>query len=355
MKANEVLEKLRPVSSVSTKKVDRDPATKIIVTPDMVTMRPRKGARLLEVEKDSVSDLFRFLHIPPDMTGKIQPNTCGMVANDLLQKHDNFELLMRDGKIIGFRCATQHTGHALAAARVLETIEKVIEKPDYNRVIVGDSQSVSLEIVGIDKAPVTRGDVVRAGAMVRFSPLGLTNPSVQSFVLRLACTNGMTSNTVLREFSYGGGNGGGGQRGGGEGRDSVWSWLRKGLRDAYQSYGKVVERYQEMVNDEIPENQRAMMLEAMIKEAGLKDNVRDTVRAMAIENPIRTSYDVLNLITYATSHLLTDSKHITRARKAAEVFQSQDSHALFCPVCRKGRGQVPALPPGRTETTTDAS
>jgi hypothetical protein len=346
MKASEVLEQLAPVASVTTKRVDRDPSTKIVVTPDMVTMRPGRGKRLLEVEKDNVDDMFRFLHIPPDMTGKIQPGTCGMVANDLLQKHDNFELLMRDGKIIGFRSATQHDGHAMAPGRVLEAIEKVIDKADYNRVLIGDQQSVSLEIVGIDKATVTRGDVVRAGAMVRFSPLGITNPSVQSFVLRLICTNGATSNTVLREYSYGGGGG----RGDGNGREGVWSWLRKGLRDAYQSYGKVVERYQEMVHDEIPENQRAMMLESMIREAGLKDNVRDTVRAMAIETPVRNAYDILNLVTYATSHIMTDSKHISRARRATEVFQSQDTHSLFCPVCKKGRGAVPALPVGRTQT-----
>ncbi|MFA5376720.1 MAG: hypothetical protein WC455_13310 [Dehalococcoidia bacterium] len=346
MKSNEVLEQLAPVTSVTTKRVDRDPSTKFVVTPDMVTMRPGRGKRLLEVEKDNVNDLFRFLHIPPDMTGKIQPDTCGMVANDLLQKHDAFELLMREGKIIGFRAATEHAGHSMAPTRVLEAIEKVVDKPDYNRVIIGDSQSVSLEIVGIDKATVTKGDVVRAGAMVRFSPLGITNPSVQSFVLRLACTNGMTSNTVLREYSYSG-NGGG--RGDGNGREGVWSWFRKGLRDAYQSYGKVVERYQEMVQEEIPENQRAMMLEAMIREAGLKDNVRDTVRAMAIENHVRNAYDILNLMTYATSHLMTDAKHITRARRATEVFQSQDTHALFCPVCRAGRGATPALPAGRTE------
>lgn len=351
MKANEVMEKLAPVASVTAKKVERDPSTRIVVTPDMVTMRPGRGKRLLEVEKDNVKDLFRFLHVPPEMMGKLQPDTTGRVANELMGKHDHFDLLMRDGKIIGFRSDTNHSDHALNPERVLETIGKVIEKPDYNRVLVSDNQNISLEIVGIDKSAVAKGDVVRAGAVVNFSPLGMSNPSVQSFVLRLVCTNGATSNDVLREYSYGGG-GGGGRGGDGRRQEGVWSWLRKGLRDAYQSYGKIVERYQEMVRDEIPEHQRALMLEAMIREAGLNPEARETIRSMAIENPVRNAYDIMNLITYATSHILTDSRQVRRARKAVEDFQSQDTHALFCPVCRTGRGTVRALPAGRTETPT---
>lgn len=355
MNANQVMEKLAPVASVTAKKVERDPSTRIIVTPDMVTMRPGRGKRLLEVEKTSVKDLFQFLHTPPDMMGKLHPDTTSRVVNDLMGKHERFDLLMRDGKIIGFRGATNHSDHAMNPERVMETISKVIEKPDYNRVMVSDNQNVSLEIVGIDKAAVTRGDVIRAGALVNFSPLGMTNPSVQSFVLRLACTNGATSNDVLREYSYGGGNGGGGRGGdGGRRQEGIWSWLRKGLRDAYQSYGKIVERYQDMVRDEIPEHQRALMLEAMIKEAGLPPEARETIRSMAIENPVRNAYDILNLITYASSHILTEPRHVRRARKAVEDFQSQDTHALFCPVCRTGRGSVRALPAGRTEVPREA-
>ena len=93
----------------------------------------------------------------------------------------------------------------------------------------------------------------------------------------------------------------------------------------------------------------------MIREAGLKDEAAATVRAMAIDNPIRTSYDVLNLLTYATSHILTDAKHITRARKAAEVFQSQDTHSLYCPVCKNSRPTRRALPPVTPETAAAQS
>ena len=336
MKANDVLDHLKDVREVTAKVIDREPATKIVVTPEMVTMRPGKGKRLLEVEKDGVKDLFQFLHMPPDMVGKIMPSTCGQVANDLLGHKERFELLMKDGKIIGFRAP--HVGHSMSPERVLESIEKVVEKPDYHKVAV-DGQNVNLEIVGIDKATVTRGDVVRAGALVKFRPLGISNPSVQSFVLRLVCTNGMTSSTVLREYSFGGG----GRGGGDDKKDGLWPWFRKGLKEAYNSYSKVVERYQQMIKDEIPEAERAMMLEAMIKEAGLKDEAAATVRTMAIDTPIRNSYDILNLITYATSHILEDPKQVNRARRATEVFQDNDSHALFCPVCRKARGQVAAL------------
>lgn len=352
MKTKEVMEKLDSVNDVSVKQVARDPATKIIVTPDMVTMRPRRGARLLEVDREEgVQDLFKFLHCPPDLMGKVSPDTSRRVLNDMIGTKEQFELVMRDGRIIGFRAI--HHGHNMPCERVLDSIDKVIEKADYNKVTVHPNQSVSLEIVGIDKKAVTKGDVIRAGAHVIFSPLGMTNPIVQSFVLRLACTNGATSTNVLREYSFGGSGGGGSAHG--DGKDGLWPWFRKSLREAYSSYSDIVERYKEMVEDRIPENERAMMLEAMIKEAALDDATAKAVRDRAIEQPPQNSYEMFNLLTWATSHLLTEPRRIQKARHAVEVFQSAESHSLFCPVCRQGRGSVRALPAPRSEQPAAAA
>lgn len=352
MKENEVLDHIKSVNNVSVKQVAKDPATKIIVTPDMVTMRPRRGARLLEVDRDEgVRDLFKFLHCPPDLMGKVSPDTSRRVLNDLIDTKEQFELIMRDGKIIGFRAV--HRGHNMPCERVLDSIDKVIEKADYNKAMVLANQAVDLEIVGIDKKAVSKGDIIRAGARVMFSPLGGVNPTVQSFVLRLACTNGATSNNVLREYSFG--SGGGDAHGRSDHRDGLWSWFRKSLKEAYSSYNEIVDRYKEMVEDRIPDDQRAMMLENMIREAGLDDATAKAVRDRAIEQPPQNSYDMFNLLTWATSHLITEPKRIQRARRAVEVFQAAESHGLFCPVCRQGRHTVRALPALPAPRSTEAA
>ena len=299
MKANDVLDHLKDVREVTAKVIDREPATKIVVTPEMVTMRPGKGKRLLEVEKDGVKDLFQFLHMPPDMVGKIMPSTCGQVANDLLGHKERFELLMKDGKIIGFRAP--HVGHSMSPERVLESIEKVVEEPDYHKVAI-DGQNVNLEIVGIDKETVTRGDVVRAGALVKFSPLGISNPSVQSFVLRLVCTNGMTSSTVLREYSFGGG----GRGGGDDGDRLLGNTLQMGVRRKRQ---RVAHGLQPFVHVGILKNGTLM------RALGLAGGDEEVVDAMA---RLRAGHAVVE-------HLPLEGQHHV-AHKALHAAPEQIGH-----------------------------
>ncbi|MFH1485748.1 MAG: hypothetical protein ABIH46_06735, partial [Chloroflexota bacterium] len=180
----------------------------------------------------------------------------------------------------------------------------------------------TLEIVGTERQAVRRGDMVRAGAMVTFSPINTVMPAVQSYVVRLVCTNGMTSRTVLANYAGGGGEG-----------DDVWQWFRQSVHAAYQSLAEVVNRYREMSQERIPPEHRATMLEELIRQASITGKEAEAIRAQAIQAPPHNSYDMMNLITWATSHVVRSPARRQRALDASAAFASQSEHARRCPLC----------------------
>ena len=236
--------------------------------------------------------------------------------------------MIKDSAITAIAKPTEF--HSLNPARILTAIEGGIKGIEYHRVLLLDNFVVSLELIGERREPVVAGDLIQAGAQVSFSPIGTVDPTVQSYALRLTCTNGATHNTVLREFHYGGGGSGG------EG-DDIWLWFRRSAREAYNSLNRIVARYRLMMDEQIPADQRAMMLEAMLREAKISGEEANAIRAMAIESPPETSYDLMNLLSNASSHLLEDPRRVRRAQNAVASYTSETEHARVCPVCHARR------------------
>ena len=324
MNRGEVLERMEPILGTQVRNIEHNSKTRITVTSDMVTLRPGGGQRYLEMTNDGVKSMAGFVGLPWNLAARLRPETFGTVATELLGRKHRYSLMLKDSAVTAVAKPTEL--HSLNPTRVLTTIEGGIKGVEYHRALILENFVVSLEIVGERREPVVRGDLIQAGARIAFSPLGTIDPIVQGYVLRCVCTNGMTNNTVLREFQYGGGGGGG------EG-DDVWQWFRKSSRAAYNSLTIMVARYREMRQEGIPADQRATMLEAMLKEARISGEDAVAIRAMALENPPSTTYDLMNLISNASSHLLEEPKQVRIAQDAVADYTSESEHARVCPVC----------------------
>jgi len=323
----EVLERMDPVLDTQVRQIEHRPLTRVVVTPDMVTFRPGGGQHHMEMTKAGVESMTKYIGLPWNIAANLRPETFGHVATELLGRKNRYALVTKDGAITGL--AKPGEFHNLNANRVLQTIEGAIRSVEFHRVLILDNYVVSLEVIGEKREAVSRGDLIQAGANISFSPLGTVDPMVQSYVLRLSCTNGATSNTILREFHYGGG-------GGGEG-DDIWQWFRNSTRSAYNALDRIVARYRAMMNEQIPAGDRAAMLEAMLREARISGEDANAIRALAIENPPQTSYDVMNLITQATSHIIEDPRRVRRAQLTVASYTSDQEHARVCPVCHARR------------------
>lgn len=256
------------------------------------------------------------------MARVLSPDTKNRVANEILSLKDQYALVVRDNAVSGIAKQSQ-LNNSINTERVLRTVEKSVHGLEYNRVMVIDNRA-RLELTSERQQEVDKGDVIQAGAVIEFSPLGIKAPSVESYVLRLACTNGMTTNDVFRQYGAGDG-------------DDMWQFLRNAVRDAIKSVAGIARRFHQMIEEGIPPAERAMVIEAMIKEARLPQDIADAIRARAIAAPPENAYQAMNMITYASSHDDMEPVRVIRAQRAAAKFASESEHARICPACRKNR------------------
>lgn len=324
MNRTEVLERIEPILNLDVKEVEHNPRTRVMVAPDRITFRPGGGSRLMEVSPEGSVALTRFVGLPETVVNRLHPETLGRATTELLERKERYGLLIKSGRVVDFTSPRQY--RTLNSERVLRTVESAVAGAEFHRVLTMPNHSATLEIVGERHQPVVVNDMVQAGAMVAFSPIGTIQPFVQSYVLRLSCTNGSTANEVLREFHFGNGD-----------RDNVWQWFRQTVAAAYNSMDRIVVRWRQMIEDVIPADDRAMVLVAMLKEARITGKDAEAVMSRAIAEPPRNSYDIMNLVTWATSHVVQRPERVVQARQAAASFADETQHHRFCPVCRRER------------------
>jgi len=292
----------------------------VLVQPGQVMIRPGSGGALIPLSENGVKALANFVGMPMKLCQELSPDLFGRVATELLARKERYNLLLDNDEVQNFG---DYRGiRNLPVERVLRAIERAIPRCDYHRVSILGQHTVTLEIVGTKQEAVRRGDIVRGGAMVSFSPINTVAPTVQSYVMRLVCTNGATSTTVLANFVGGAGD-----------ADNVWQWFRQSVHAAYQSIRDIANRYREMSRERIPANQRASVLEELLRKAGITGKEAEAVRAQAIQEPPRNAYDMMNLITWASSHVIQCPQRRQRALNAGATFTSESEHASLCPLC----------------------
>lgn len=327
MNRDAVMERLEPMLKTTVREVEHGAGTQVLVEPHSVSIRPTRGARLLEVTPNAIKSLSKVAGMPEAMSNHLTPRTCSNALSELLSDKKRYSLILKDGAVVDVVSKTESM--PINTERLLNTIDKVIPDVDYHRILTLPHMVTSLEVIGEKRQPVVRGDLVQAGTNIVFSPIGTVAPTVQAYCLRLACTNGATSNDVLREFVRGGGGGGGG---GGEG-DDIWQWFRRAVRQSYNAIDSIAGQYREMVGQGVAPEHRAHILEAMIRDAKLPPEAADAVRAMAIESPPTNRYDIHNLITNAASHLVGEPDQVRRAQRTAADFAGEVTNTRECPMC----------------------
>lgn len=323
----EVLERIEPLVGLGVRTVTHTPHTKVVLGGGEAGFRSSRGGHLQTISDEGLHNLLSFIRFPEPMENKLLPATASQVATELLNKKDTYDVITRDGEIVSFAKPGSHRN--TPAERVLSSVEKAVKGDvDYQRALILPNLVGQIELATERRVPDPgiAKQYLQAGAMIQFSPIGAVNPQVQSYILRQWCTNGAVSTDVLRSYNYGGG--------GGNDGDNIWQWFRRSVQDAVNSASAIHDRWAKMVKENIPKGERAAVLEAMIKEAGLPDDIAAAVRARAVEEPIRNTYDVMNHITYASTHLLEEPRQIVRAQNAVAAFQNREQHSRLCPYCR---------------------
>ena len=335
MDRQEALEQITRMGGFKAVPVKDTGAVKFLTTDAGMAIREGRG-QIRDFSKEGYDSLLSMAHVSDALTKSIQPRTLTQVLTDVIVPKGQITLLTKDGQVVDVAPADKW--HPMDAERVFRTLDRAVPDFDVHNLRTLPHHTVSLELLGVDEPRVVAPgvhdigervpDLIKAGVLVEFSPVGMSNPLIQAFALRLICANGAVANDVLRRYEYGRG-------GAGEG-DDVWQFFRRSARDAYQSIGAIVERYQAMKAEGIPAQDRAAVLAAMIKAAGLSKEVAAAVRARAIDMPPQTAYDMYQAITWAATHGEREGARQRRAQLAAANFADETQHARLCPACGRG-------------------
>ena len=323
MHRTELLQELAPIMNLQYEEVaDRfaihvTGQKEVTLLDDRMDTTPR-----LTFSEGGVSTLIQYAGLPRKLLERLDSDTLTEALNQLLRFQPSAALLTQGDEVVNV--IAHRTHRSTPVERVIEVIETAIPEADYARPVFLPGHAVQIEVVGVEERAVAVGDLVRAGAVIRFSPLGTTNVEVQGYVRRLACTNGMLTNDLVRSYTL---------------RESAddhfWHWLSVLVGDAYGTVDLAVGRYQALRREVLTPTERAQVLAGLLDRAKLGTHGVEAVHAQMLEESVDTAYDVLNLVTWASSHAITDPRRILRAQQAAADFTDQGMHERICAVCRR--------------------
>lgn len=327
MKREEVLSRIATVSDVTPKVVDSaNPRVTFIGSDNaQLAIKPSSGARSIPLSVEGSKSLISLVGMTAKMRTDLTGPTFQKAASELLTKRGRFTVLTKDG--VGLEILGGKHHYPVEPDRALRSIEQV--GMNFHRVYTRDDRSVVIQTLGerIESVTKAKGDRVQAGATVIFSPLGTVIPQVQSFCMVVFCSNGCAMEEVSESFSFADG-------GGSQNPDGFWEWFRKNLRKAADSIGIQTQHFREMQGHRINPNERPAALEGILQQAHLPDDMEKLVRARALAQPPENAWEMMNLITYATTHATDDYEVVRKSNKAMSTFAHNVAVHKVCPLCR---------------------
>ena len=316
---------LTEVKDIQIRRLSKE--TLIQMIPDEKIINVFEDGQTWQAALAHYDQTMRHLGFSNAMAKRLAATTASQVASELLRQKGEVTALTRYDELLGM--APKGRYKELPVDLVLEVIQQNLGDAgtvDCNRAMILPKYGVRLEMIGDTEHEVVKGDLIRAGVMVEFNPVGLTNPVVQSFGVRLVCTNGMTSNQVLESYSMT------------ADVENTREWLRQSVTKAYTGLADAVQRWRMMAGTAVTPTDRTLILGGIARDAKLNAKEQTALFTKAAEEPPETAYDVLNLATWVTSHVMTQPQRVIRAQNAVARFVQEDTAHKYCPTCKRVGG-----------------
>jgi hypothetical protein len=320
MDRGQVLATLEPVNNVRGFVTDSFAAVK---RDGVMFLNGDEFGGAMPLTFQSQKALFSMAGLRRPTVERLTDTTATHVVNELLNRQP--QLFVSDGQFITDILPPQEIT-PLKPSQICEMLEDIIPEHNYHRVLL-HGNDVHIQSIGAERVPdvdVVKNSLIQAGVTTRFSPLGISLPQVQSFVVRLVCTNGMTGTEVLTSYQA-------------TEHENFEDWFNESVTDAYHSVGALVSKWDALVDEGIDPKDRVLVLSALMKEAKMPMAAREAVHARALEEPPVNAYDMLQLMSWASSHVLEQPRHILRTQDLATRFTNEETHVRLCPTCNHVR------------------
>lgn len=330
LSSEEVLAKLTPPGDLRVRKLEVGPRTAVKVHGGVPYLST--GKSLMPFAPDGLDHVLRTSRLPAGELKEAPATVYAPMLTWLLQRQERLAVVEKEGMVSDVIPATR--APVVETERALAVIAKALPEaryqmasltPDFKAdlIAISDSREVVLQ-PGRHAILPKGGDPFKGGVHVSFSPLGVTAPLVEPYLVRLVCVNGAIHAEYLHQYGKGYGEG-----------DDVWHFFRQGIKDARDAVKGILDKYHHMAEDALDPEHVSRLVEGMIRESKLGPEVANTFRARVMDYPPRTMYDLWNHLTYVSTHLYENVAQRVRAMTRAGAIADAESHQRVCPTCRR--------------------
>jgi len=302
MKKTEVMEKLSIYEGVSKEEVRqfREVGGLLFSNDNPVT-------------DQSLPSVVPLLGIPKNFLQKCPIDLQVSILNHFSQQLGYPSMVTKDDRVIAFAVKDSLL---ISPNMVIEKIEKNTECREYDKVLVYDN-IIDIYVVGETEKEVVKGDIVKGGVGVMFSPLGIVSPEITSYTYRLLCSNGLIAPESLSRFKMGSA---------GDGFDS---WFSETLPRAYDIAFAQVEKFREMRNVKLNGNTPGIFRHLVEKFPLVVQNL--LYEEVLREKP-GNLYELMNIITAFASHKVENPLRMKTLMMASG---GMATHYETCPSCHR--------------------
>lgn len=302
--------------SVATREIAIDPLQNSI----------RVGTREIPADMDSLEALGAWVDFPAPFLKRLDPDLRGDWLNTLLQRANSQAVV----KLTDHGILTVHEPNAVSIEprRIVEVASRVVA-PEADVIEYGISPSqFDLDVASpeglMDRGDPRVGDITRGG--VRFFQNLRQNlaPSVQPYMYRLICTNGMeVPNAGLKIDARG------------QSVDEVIAALEVAAQRAFAQVEQDIAHFYELREQPVQNPDRT--LARVARERGLSDRLRiralDTLSSIEEEGRQVTMFDIINHVTNMANDPTVRRRGVRLELERFGGGAVQSAHDERCRVC----------------------
>ncbi|MEE8209238.1 MAG: hypothetical protein V3R38_00655 [bacterium] len=313
--------------------------TRLVRNEDKYVLQFRNGPEFSLDNPEAINSLYDLTGLP-----KVLSKSPDHLVAPLLQHHiQGLEkvIAITDGDGLMRLERADRIGPALPVEQVMTELAEKFPEVAYHQANVADD-GLTLDLLAITHNDTRKleelikpglheflpdgGEPFRAGVHLKFSPMGIVQPLIEPYLVRVICANGAIHAEYLNAFDG---------TGYGEG-DEMWQWFRQGLDHVGGAIDDVMEKYAGLIGEPIPDGEERMLaVNGMIRAAKLPNHMGEAIRDMAIANPPHNAFDMFNLLTYTATHQAKGFEQQLKAQTKAGANAEPGVHAQWCPTCHR--------------------
>ena len=248
-----------------------------------------QGKRDRRITKGGMSNLVRVMGLPVALPTKVaaHPDLVKEFLNKVAERRSLiYRALSKNNSVVSFTDGDQTI---ISNSQILDSAEKVLGEPQFDRVKIEDDGDSSFAIVSDKNNKLkVKDDKFLGGVRVENNPFRSQSTKIEAYLERLVCLNGQIAPSALWSAPK-------------TIEDDVGEWVTSNIGHAFKASEGMFNSIANLADRKIDADMMDF-LENMYEQLKVPEAARDVITRRIVKEGADTLYDVFNHITYVASN-----------------------------------------------------